>query len=522
MKRKILSLLLTLTIVATFMPAMTFASFAEEKASVYVGFTSDVHQDDDTAGTKADDSVNSAILDNWINNVTKNGIKFDRFGICGDLGAGQASNAPQRYWTGVTKVFNVLAKYKDNIGEPFVICGNHEYSTGNFDTVNTQIATHKGDYKITGQNIIDRQDNYIIYSFGPRQADGMFHKYSNQDAYDIDDIGNLKNFLDNNKSFNGPIFIMSHFPLHTFNNKTGESSTSRKGEAPLGASLVLKTLNNAAKNNKQNIIFIWGHAHSQNHDFYDKFTTGELQGRDIYFTYAAAGTVRNEKVNDKEVQGKGFVAKIDGNDAVLTYYKADGSVLGDPVKVSPYGGGSKPTIDEVKAQATADVLAATGLTKAEDLTGAFKKVYDKANAEIAAASDEAAVNTIRAKYVAMAKNITIIRGVKPVQTKPSAKKNGKINIGFKTASYTDADSYNAKVYKYQIYRSTNSSFTKNVKKYKKYEWLESKSTYTNSKNLKKGKKYYFKVRGVVELDEGITVYTDWSDTKSVKCKKTRK
>lgn len=543
MKKKLLSLLLTLTIVATFMPAMTFASFAADKAPVYVGFTSDVHQDE---GVLKADKGNADALKNWIGAVLSGDAIFDSFGICGDLGSGARRSDVSNYWNGAATVFGVLDDYQEagKIKNQFVICGNHEYNPGKY-THEKNDTTLK--YKDPGTTYSNENKDYILYSFGARD---------DREEFLVDDIKNLQAFLDQNSSFSRPIFILSHFPLHVYGNgkteKTEANISSHDGSAPKNAKKVFDLLNSAADKGL-NIFYIWGHNHSADHTYYDSFVTpnqtitiasdNAAVPTEISFTYAAAGTVRNEKVGGQEVQGKGFVAKIEEKKVTLTYYGAKGNDFGKTeitlkenknpgggdTPVNPGGGGGggvpsepEPTIDEVKAQATADVLAATGLTKAEELTGTLKTVYDKASEEIAAATEEADVASISTKYINLIKNVVTVTSIKAVQNKPSAKKNGKISVGFKTISYTNADNDNVRIYKYQVRRATNSGFTKNVKKYTKYDWLSSKVTFSNNKGLKKGKKYYYKVRGVVELADGLTVYTQWSDTKSVKCKKTRK
>ena len=61
---------------------------------------------------------------------------------------------------------------------------------------------------------------------------------------------------------------------------------------------------------------------------------------------------------------------------------------------------------------------------------------------------------------------------------------------------------------YAVHRSTKKSKGYGTKPYKTV--AAGKMSYTNSKSLKKGKTYYFKVRGYVEID-GKKYYTDWSN-----------
>lgn len=101
----------------------------------------------------------------------------------------------------------------------------------------------------------------------------------------------------------------------------------------------------------------------------------------------------------------------------------------------------------------------------------------------------------------------------------TAYKNGKIKLSFNRATWDKSNG--KKVKTYQIYRSTkkNSGFKRvaTITNSKTSKTV----TYTNSKSLKKGKRYYYKVRGRIKLSNGKYAYTKWSNVKSIKCKKTR-
>ena len=64
---------------------------------------------------------------------------------------------------------------------------------------------------------------------------------------------------------------------------------------------------------------------------------------------------------------------------------------------------------------------------------------------------------------------------------------------------------------YQIQRATNSSFTKNSKKYKVKGYDKTSKTI---KELKGGKKYYVRVR-TYKVVNGKTYYSKWSKAKTV-------
>ena len=103
-------------------------------------------------------------------------------------------------------------------------------------------------------------------------------------------------------------------------------------------------------------------------------------------------------------------------------------------------------------------------------------------------------------------------------TKTTTYKNGKIKLTFKRLKLSDGK----KITSYQIYRSTSKKFNKNLKKYSISRTKNTKTyTWTNSKKLKKGTKYYYKVRGRVKLSDGTYAYTQWSKVKTAKCKKSR-
>ncbi len=71
-----------------------------------------------------------------------------------------------------------------------------------------------------------------------------------------------------------------------------------------------------------------------------------------------------------------------------------------------------------------------------------------------------------------------------------------------------------KITGYEIQYARNSKFTKSMKKVKVKNY---KTTSKKIKNLKKKKKYYVRIRTYMNVG-GVTYYSKWSKTKSVKTK----
>ena len=151
--------------------------------------------------------------------------------------------------------------------------------------------------------------------------------------------------------------------------------------------------------------------------------------------------------------------------------------------------------DSVESQ----ILIEQALSKIEGITYA---IYAK---------DNNVIDTIIAELKTEVSEIrrANIKATKVSLTKVKAQKSAKIKLTFKTPDTAEV-SFDS----YQIYRSTKagSGFKKVAKV------VGEETTYTDSTGLKKGKTYYYKVRGVQKLPNGNNSYSKWSTVKSVKCK----
>lgn len=184
--------------------------------------------------------------------------------------------------------------------------------------------------------------------------------------------------------------------------------------------------------------------------------------------------------------------------------------------------------NEAKKEVCEALVTKKDSKKVQKLVETAKKEIDKIsnNSQMSVKNREAKVDSIVAKLKADIEKQKVdetlaaqVKALKGKVVKLKAYKNGKIKVKFKNLKIKAG----AKVVRYQIYRATKKNFKKNLRKYtikrtknkKNYNWI-------NTKKLKKGKKYYYKVRARVKLSDGTYAYTKWSNVKAIKCKKTRK
>ena len=162
----------------------------------------------------------------------------------------------------------------------------------------------------------------------------------------------------------------------------------------------------------------------------------------------------------------------------------------------------KAAVEATIAALPADATAAQ-VKAARDAVDAFVKEYTDAYEPYQAIAE--IKNLDKLTYLeaqAKANQIAAVEALK-ITAKSTAKK-GSITVKWSVVGEADIDGY-------QIWKSTKAN-----KGYKK-AFTTTKKTYKNSKGLKKGTRYYYKVRAYKVID-GKNVYSDWSNKANRKAK----
>ena len=289
MKKRLLSVLLVLCMMCTLIPISALA--ADGGSSVYLGFTSDVH-----------DSVSA--LDSWEKNVNK-AIEpdMDYMLFCGDYSYETGS----AYLNVFKDVVNVTTENVKNGG--IYTSGNHDYSdTGRIlGGLRKEFTSTPGFLRI-GEAV--KTDSYIVYCFGTAWGNGI-------GSFSDSDILTLQRYLKTAPD-DRPIFILSHYPLHYIESRM-----------ILNADKVIRLLNNYP-----NAVFVWGHNHSQSAETHygeilasgDSIQYGLLSSAEINFTYVCAGVMKS---GTKEPYD-GLVAEINNGVVTFTYYNDAGKAVSTP------------------------------------------------------------------------------------------------------------------------------------------------------------------------------------------------
>ena len=341
--RRLTSYLLALVLVLSLFSGLSLTTLAADgDVKTVLAFSSDVHNKSNN--TSADR------LGTWIDLVKSSYGKLDAMAFGGDLGDASASTS--NFWTYVQAVMDTVSG-KGVTG--VYTTGNHEYSPGDYRYGTTYTDPPKSNYTVSG--VGDEGENYIIYCLGSTSGS---ENYSSQ-------VSSLDTAL---KSFgtDKPIFIITHFPLHTTSSSSSSSSGwGGWGRTTTGAGDVIDVLNDAASRG-QKITFLFGHNHTlvgSSETNYDKiFTPGDSityasgSSKTIQFYYGAAGCMSDSEYGSGSgnVKGKGLVVTFGSDDKLsFAYLTASGSAVsggtyteGDepytpPTPTDPPSGGSSTT-----------------------------------------------------------------------------------------------------------------------------------------------------------------------------------
>lgn len=294
MKRKLTALLLVLALLCTFVtPVMAGDNWWEEYVTNpmddititgvredgtvetegdYILFTSDVHR----YAYLAKDLLEAA------NDAITDGGKVGLFAFGGDF-----ANEYVLYQSNMSIIKAAVGDTPATYTK-----GNHEGSTSD-----EEFKTLTGMSRI-GETAINKDGDYYFYNFGA---------YDKNQAFQAGEIEELSAWLED-KNDGKPIFIVSHYPLHYYNDRR---SSKRAAD-------VLELLNDYPQ-----VTFLWGHNHTEADPNYgmirtpgDIIQTGATTDTsvEIKFTYACLGALR-----DGWNGANGLLAQVNGKDVTFSY-----------------------------------------------------------------------------------------------------------------------------------------------------------------------------------------------------------
>ena len=367
--KKFLALLLALIMAVSLLPMSVFAAEADaEPDQAVIDLVGDSQSEngdnlnaDDSAGSDADPV--ETIADAAADQSAENGIApLADDGVTGvtTVIAGSDFQNPSGDTAGAQTVTNILAKMQ-NAGytkaDGFLFCGDYDYST-----VNNQTRTEAGitalKTAVTGTYSTLADDRMVLVegnhdaaaasglaTSGAHDAAeyGVFvineddYMWNNSDKSRIQQTANnLKSYLDAKVTakYAKPIFVVSHLPLHY------SMRTKNDGDG-MYANYIFDVLN-AAGAKGLNIIFLYGHDHSNGWDDYLGGSCVYLaKGKNINIAQGSKTNFQTETLNFTYMNA-GFTGYYDNhNGADNTLTMTAFQIYSDRVVVSRYSADGK-------------------------------------------------------------------------------------------------------------------------------------------------------------------------------------
>ena len=301
--RKFLAVLLSVLMLVSLFAASATTVFAAEKETIII------------AGSDYQTHDGTAHIELILNAMKADGIQPDKLLFGGDYSL-EHSHATST--AGVAELKNFFsAKLGLDDNDMTFAQGNHDPETTGGLTGWGNLDPAYGDY---GLYVVE--DPTLAQEWG---------------SYDAASVAALQLYLDNKLEigYNKPIFIMNHFPLHW-------SYRTQKDGVGTNAYRFFNVINEAAGNGL-NIIYLFGHNHSNGYDdslggpciFLKKGDTIEIAQGDkktakaetLNFTYMNSGYTGyyTSPVEGAESTLSMSVFRIRGNEVVISRYSKDGA-----------------------------------------------------------------------------------------------------------------------------------------------------------------------------------------------------
>lgn len=299
---RISALLLALVMMLSLLPTSVLATGSEEDSTVVIAGSDFQNKSGDEAG--------AATVTSILTQIQKDYTSVDGFLFAGDYDQ-DTHNSNTEVTKGITALMEaVQAKYSNiNYENTILVQGNHDNAHDDID------ATGGHDFAGYGTFVLN-EDDYIAY--------GGSLSNSRTLAADLTAYFNAKI----EAGYNKPVFVVSHVPLHA-GPRVAHDGTARYAEP------IFDAINAAAE--ELNIIFLFGHNHSKDHDAFLGGSAIYLEKGDTLYVANGSTTTFVEKTLNFTYMNAGYVGYYeDYSDADSTLTMTTFEIAGNEVTIRRY------------------------------------------------------------------------------------------------------------------------------------------------------------------------------------------